>query len=180
MPSPKGVPILENLLQVDPEKPHFTFTDWSRSLGEIFCVRLCGQNLVVVNSFKAVHEVLAEKGHDFAGRPRNFRARCFTNNFRNIGFCNPCPEWRMLRRAVHKDLKMYGNGIQQLENVTTSVVREMAVEVATLGCRGSRAIDVRPLLYSATMNIMCVFLVGKRYQKTDEEFLLFQVGHLQD
>lgn len=174
MPGRDGLPVLGNLLQVDPEKPHFTFTDWAKELGDVFCVRLCGKNLVVANGFAAVHEVLVEKGPEFAGRPRSFTVKCFTNNFRNLGFCNPCPAWKMLRRAVQRDLKVFGGGLQRLENITAKITQELSEEMATVGHGGSTAFDVRPLLYSATMNIMCVFLVGVRYRKTDAEFLLFQ------
>jgi len=187
IPRPKGAPFLGNVHQISATKPHFTFTTWARELGEIYCVRMFGRNLVVLNGSASIREALIERGQELAGRPRRFRIGCITNDFRNIGFCNPSRAWWILRQTVHRELKMTGEGLQKLEDITLGIIGETKRELVELSSGGpdliegksrivggERAIDIRPALYGATMSIMCAFLVGEKYDKSGEEFLMFR------
>ena len=173
MPSLAGLPVLGNLLQIDPAKPHLSMADWSKSLGSIYCLRLFGKNLVVCNDFGSIHEALVEKGWELAGRPRTFRTGCITNQFRNIGFWNPCSDWRVLRKVVLRGLKTYGDGLHKLETITAKIIREMNMDLVPQSSTES-VVDLRPHLYSATMNVICAYMVEEHYAKTDPEFLMFQ------
>ena len=190
MPTPKGgLPFVGNLLQIDGARPHFTFTAWAAAVGDVYAVQLGpGRRMVVVSGEEAIREALVERGRALAGRPHPFRAGCITNNYRNIGFGDPCASWRRQKQLVHRDLKSYGDGLRRLEDVTSTIIERTVDEVLTesfvaAGGGGGRrmAVDFRPYLYAATLNIICTFLTGgggdddgDGYAKTDPEFQLFQ------
>ena len=125
MPGPEGVPILGNVLQMDPKRADLTMVDWAKQYGEVFKISIFGQNCVVANSMEAIREVLVKNGPAFAGRPRFYRAKIFSDNFHSLGFGNPGPTWKKLRNSVIRVLRMYDTGLQRLENITGDILNDL-------------------------------------------------------
>ncbi|KAI0088579.1 hypothetical protein BDY19DRAFT_1057246 [Irpex rosettiformis] len=56
-PGPPQLPLLGNILQI-PSKLQFThFSEWEQEYGAIYSLNLLGQNVVVVNTFKAAGDL---------------------------------------------------------------------------------------------------------------------------
>jgi len=66
LPTPKGLPVLGNMLQIDPPHFHLQMEQWCRELGPYFRVQIGKRTMMVV----ADHEVIASV---LRNRPDGFR-----------------------------------------------------------------------------------------------------------
>ena len=76
------IPIVGNVF--DMTRTHLVLTDWAKSYGDIFRFNLYGEEVVVLNSFEAIHEALVSKGSDIAGRPHMYRTEHADRNRNSI------------------------------------------------------------------------------------------------
>ncbi|KAK7060191.1 hypothetical protein VNI00_000956 [Paramarasmius palmivorus] len=68
-PSPPGLPIIGNVLDMPSEKEWLTFAQWGDTYGDICSVTVLGQTLVILNSFKAASDMLDKKSSIYSDRP---------------------------------------------------------------------------------------------------------------
>ena len=68
LPGPRGVPVLGNLLQLDPPRLHTILGGWADQYGPLFRLRLRGRDVLVVSDTELIGEVLRS-------RPEKFRRR---------------------------------------------------------------------------------------------------------
>ncbi|KAF2182543.1 hypothetical protein K469DRAFT_537259, partial [Zopfia rhizophila CBS 207.26] len=68
-PSPAPIPILCNLHQIPPQKSFLQFAKWRREYGPIVGPRLGPQNAIVLNSWRAVRDLLDRRGSVHSSRP---------------------------------------------------------------------------------------------------------------
>ncbi|KAI0299508.1 cytochrome P450 [Russula brevipes] len=69
-PGPPSRPIIGNLLDVPKHSPWVAYADTSKKYGDIFCLRVFGQVVVVLCSLPAIKGLLEERGEAYADRPR--------------------------------------------------------------------------------------------------------------
>ena len=72
LPKPPGLPVVGNTLQLDESAPHKTLTEWSVKYGPVYAMNLFGKDVVVLNSYEAIHEAAVLKANAFSGRPKSF------------------------------------------------------------------------------------------------------------
>ena len=72
LPKPPGLPILGNTFQLDDSGLHKTLSEWSVKYGPVYAMNLFGKDVVVLNSYEAIHEAAVRKGNAFSGRPKSF------------------------------------------------------------------------------------------------------------
>ncbi|KAF9260434.1 cytochrome P450 [Marasmius fiardii PR-910] len=73
-PGPKPLPIFGNILQIQGSLKHkeplwITFSDWSKRYGEVFTFSVLGSRTVVLNSHKAMLELLDQRSQNYSDRP---------------------------------------------------------------------------------------------------------------
>ncbi|KAJ7323905.1 cytochrome P450 [Mycena albidolilacea] len=69
-PGPRGLPLIGNAHQLPLERQWLTFTDWAKSYGEIVHVSAFGQPVVILNSSKAVSDLLERRSTMYSDRPQ--------------------------------------------------------------------------------------------------------------
>ena len=104
LPCPPGNIILGNALQLDLSKPHQTISEWAKTCGSIFKMRLLNQEIVVVNNLEGCIEMLVTKSEEFAGRPWIYRAD-FILPGPDIALQDICPRWNLMKRICMTSLK---------------------------------------------------------------------------
>ncbi|KAH7903962.1 hypothetical protein BJ138DRAFT_1019801 [Hygrophoropsis aurantiaca] len=67
-PGPKPLPLLGNLLDINPAKPWFTYTDWATKYGDIVYSSLLGQDYIVINSVKVAKALLEQRSSIYSDR----------------------------------------------------------------------------------------------------------------
>ncbi|KAH9976351.1 cytochrome P450 [Lactifluus volemus] len=68
-PGPPPLPIIGNLLDVPNESPWVKYADTSKKCGDVFCLRVFGQVVVVLNSLSAIKDLLETRGEIYSDRP---------------------------------------------------------------------------------------------------------------
>ncbi|KAJ7828954.1 cytochrome P450 [Mycena olivaceomarginata] len=69
-PGPRGLPLIGNAHQLPLERQWLNFTDWAKSYGEIVYVSAFGQPVVILNSSKAVSDLLERRSTMYSDRPQ--------------------------------------------------------------------------------------------------------------
>jgi len=89
-PGPKGLPILGNVLDIDMNEPHVTYTEWGKTYGLYFrstsCLtwlhayicegdivysRILGQDFVIVNSESIARILADQRSSNYSDRPHS-------------------------------------------------------------------------------------------------------------
>ncbi|KAH0973860.1 hypothetical protein GBA52_015759 [Prunus armeniaca] len=105
-PGPIGLPLVGNLLSLDPEL-HSFFAGLAQSHGPIFKLRLGNTLAVVVTSPSLARVILKDHDVTFANRDVLAAARASTYGGNDIAWSPYGPQWRMLRKVCM--LKMLSN-----------------------------------------------------------------------
>ncbi|KAF4621791.1 hypothetical protein D9613_012201 [Agrocybe pediades] len=100
-PSPRGLPIIGNVLQVPVSMPWLKFTEWAKEFGPIFSLNLVGQPVVVLNTFKVTNDLFERRSHLYSSRPRLIMAGEILTDGMFMAFSLYGPLWRRMRRAAH-------------------------------------------------------------------------------
>ena len=99
LPGPPGLPLLGNMLQLNPRTIHLTMEAWSRRYGALFRARVIGRQVVVLSDSEAISAALR-------ARPDTFRRPAITAEVSaELGgdpglFLAEGDAWRQQRRMV--------------------------------------------------------------------------------
>ncbi|OCH88086.1 cytochrome P450 [Obba rivulosa] len=100
-PGPKGWPLIGNVLDVPKSYPWTVYRDWSRKYGTIVHLRVFGQSIVVLNTAKAVSDLLEARSANYSDRVRPVMVPLMGLDW-NVAFMPYGSAWRQHRRAVHQ------------------------------------------------------------------------------
>ncbi|THU87354.1 cytochrome P450 [Dendrothele bispora CBS 962.96] len=109
-PGPRGLPILGNIFQLDPDRPWISYAKWKRIYGDLFQLNMAGQPILVLNSQKVVKDLLEKRSSIYSDRPKwlvvNELTGCMDLPLMRYGEL-----WRRMRRAseVPLGVKMTSN-----------------------------------------------------------------------
>ena len=161
LPYPKGsLPLIGNVLQIDASCSHWQQVEWSRELGPVFCMRMLSENMVVVNDYESIREVLVTKGQDYSNRPSNFlRLQLFSYNGKDIGFANSDqPFWNPTRKIIHSHIKVHAGGMARIQEVVG-----MSMDEAFDNIRKTKGqpLDARELFYNFTIKTIAILTLGR-------------------
>ncbi|KAJ7293480.1 cytochrome P450, partial [Mycena rebaudengoi] len=69
-PGPPGLAIIGNLRDIPHDRPQWqTYEDWARTYGDIVYIEVFGSSMVILNSIKAVTELLEKRSGNYSDRP---------------------------------------------------------------------------------------------------------------
>lgn len=81
VPSPKGVPVLGNALDIPRNQPWIKFTQWGKELGSLFKLNILDQTHVIISDEKVAQTLLEDRGLEYSNRPWfNFTCGLLTGN----------------------------------------------------------------------------------------------------
>ncbi|KAG1846130.1 cytochrome P450 [Suillus tomentosus] len=103
-PGPVPLPLLGNVFSVDTKAPWLTYTEWAAAYGDLFFVRLLGQEIVVINSQHVAEALLDKRSRIYSDRPYLATVEPFGWSvvFAFIGYGD---EWRLCRRLFHQTFR---------------------------------------------------------------------------
>ncbi len=169
IPGPKGLPLLQNALQLDLPRLPWILTEWGKVYGPVYKVGLMGRYAVVINGYDAIHEFLAKGGKDTAGRPDNFR---LTYLFKDTGFFQLFPNdvWKLTRKLFHQYTKQFDVGLHALEEAIASQSVEMFDKFDKAARDGSE-MDPSDIISDVALKIILVLICGDQLSDDDPTFL---------
>ncbi|KAJ7766397.1 cytochrome P450 [Mycena maculata] len=101
-PGPRTVPLFGNaLLLANGKDLHLKLTDWARSYGDIFSLRIMTMTMIVLSSPTAIKEVVDKHGWVASSRPGNYIGEiCGSGGDVNLIFAADSPRLQKIRRVV--------------------------------------------------------------------------------
>ena len=115
-PGPFPLPFIGNLHQLK-DANFLALKEFSKTYGDVVSVSLGHKRVVVVNAIEPAREALVKKAVEYAGRPQDiFTAGKITRGFKDIAFADYGPTWQALRKLAHSSLKLYGAGMEKMED----------------------------------------------------------------
>uniref|UniRef100_A0A8C7Y6J1 Cytochrome P450 2K1-like n=1 Tax=Oryzias sinensis TaxID=183150 RepID=A0A8C7Y6J1_9TELE len=164
-PGPRPLPLLGNLLQLDPRRPHKALCELSKSYGPVFTVYFGIQKVVVLAGYKTVKEALVNNAEEFGDRDITPMFQDM-NKGHGILFANG-ESWKELRRFALTTLRDFGMGKRIAEE---KILEECDYLIQGLEKHQGNPVDLnRPLNY-ATSNIISSIVYGSRFDYDDPRF----------
>ncbi|KAL4795223.1 cytochrome P450 [Aspergillus venezuelensis] len=100
-PGPKPLPFIGNLNLIPPSKAFTLFHKWTKQYGPIIGLKFGPANVVVLNNWKDVQELLEKRGTIYSSRPANYIANTLIcPNNTHILFTPYNSAWKSLRKAA--------------------------------------------------------------------------------
>ncbi|KAH7906623.1 cytochrome P450, partial [Hygrophoropsis aurantiaca] len=96
-PGPPGLPLIGNVLSLDPAEPWKTYAKWGAKYGDIFYYRIFSQEVVVINSEEIAKDLLERRSSNYSDRPF-FPVRIPFGWANHFGWMPYGSEWRLARR----------------------------------------------------------------------------------
>ncbi len=169
IPGPKGVPVLENALQLNMPRLPWILSDWAQVHGPVYKIGMMGRYAVVINGYDVIHEYLCKGGKSTAGRPDSFLASYL---FKKTGFNQPFPDdrWKLGRKIFHQFTKQFDSGLHAFEE---TIVGQSADMMATFDRAAQDALEMDPfdIIHDTALKITLLILCGDQLSGDDPTFM---------
>ncbi|QRW12783.1 cytochrome P450 family protein [Ceratobasidium sp. AG-Ba] len=99
-PGPPTAPLLGNLHIFPKTEAHFKLTEWARTYGGIYSLKLGPGTAIVLTDVAAVKELMDKRSQSTVDRPPNHMADLVAGGM-NMVLARYTEDWRTLRRAAH-------------------------------------------------------------------------------
>ncbi len=168
LPGPRGIPFLQNSLQLHFPTLHKILTKWGETYGPVYKIGMLGKYAVVINGYDAIRECLVDGGYDTAGRPEYFRV---SRLFEDTGFNQPTPDdkWRLTRKVFYKFTKQFDAGLHVLEEAIAKQAEEMFEKFNKLA-EESREADPRETVTGVSLKTIALIICGENLEDDDPLF----------
>ena len=151
------LPYFGNALHFNVAESHHILTALTNTYGPVFRIRLFKEDIVVLNDHASIHDALIMKGSDFAGRPLMYRTSHADRDKHSIVWQTYTEKLVFLRKSVLKCLRMYGAGLEKLEERCMPDIAHMCRRLAAAD---GKAFDPWNIVYDSVCSVM-LCLVGK-------------------
>ena len=166
--------LVGNYFSINPRFVHLNLTEMGKSYKDLFTIRIFGQNFVVLNSIRAINELLCSRTLECAGRPKSFLLMFATNNFKDLVFSNPDELWHQSRIIFHKffsEMKRNHNRSYFSEVVffeqwnelydTLSHHSTFNIDSSCFNTVNKKAINLKHIVYNMQLKIITTILFGE-------------------
>uniref|UniRef100_A0A4W5QL73 Cytochrome P450, family 2, subfamily X, polypeptide 9 n=1 Tax=Hucho hucho TaxID=62062 RepID=A0A4W5QL73_9TELE len=179
-PGPRPLPILGNLLQLDPVNPlkDLERVKWAIvCCGNVFSLYIGSRPAVVLNGLEVVREALVTHGWSHAC-PTHLRSVCVCMCVCRSGIvmANYGSSWRNHRRFALTTLRNFGLGKRSMEERILEEVSHICTELES---SAGGSMDPQHLFHLAASNIICSLIFGERFEY-DDPVILTLIQRLED
>ncbi|XP_008937370.1 PREDICTED: cytochrome P450 2H1-like isoform X2 [Merops nubicus] len=165
-PGPITLPIVGNILQVNPRNMPESFKEVRDCYGSVFTVKLGPQKAVVLYGYDVVKEALIDQADDFSGRGK---LPLIEKLFQGSGIVTSNGEtWKQLRRFAITTLRDFGMGKKGIEE---RIQEEAHFLVERIRNTNGQPFNPGSFLVHAVSNIICSIIFGDRFDYEDKKFL---------
>ncbi|KAL1006141.1 hypothetical protein UPYG_G00068330 [Umbra pygmaea] len=166
-PGPRPVPILGNLLQLDPVNPLKDLERLKKRYGNVFSLYFGTRPIVIMNGLEAIREALVTRTVEYAGRPNHTMVSHIFQDKGVIG-ADYGSSWREHRRFTLTTLRNFGLGKRSMEE---RILEEVSHISSVLERSAGGSMDPQHLFHLASSNIICSLIFGERFEYDDQVML---------
>ncbi|XP_040918595.1 cytochrome P450 2K1-like [Toxotes jaculatrix] len=163
-PGPRPLPLLGNLLQLDPKTPYRTLYELSKKHGPVFTVHFGIKKAVVMAGYKTIKQALVN--HDTFADKETLPIIRDLKLTHGIIFANG-DTWKEMRHFALTNLKNFGVGKRANEE---KIIEESQCLINVFKAKEGKAFDTTEPVSYAISNIICSFVYGNRFEYDDKEF----------
>ncbi|KAK3323361.1 cytochrome P450 [Cercophora scortea] len=130
LPPPDGpptLPIIGNLHQIPKTGAHRKFTEWAKTYGGIFSLKLGPSLAVVITDRRLVKELMDKKSSMYSARPPSYVSHDLITKGDHLLVMNYGASWRTFRRTMHQ---FFNEGVCDKQHIslveaeTTQMLRD--------------------------------------------------------
>jgi len=122
-PSPKGIPIIGNMLDLASDEVHVKCRDWSRQFGDdTISLNILGNTMVVLNSAKAVSDIFDKRGSNYSDRPDMPMIVDLMGWDWTFALMRYGPRWKEHRRVFHSH---FNHSVVEHQEIQLEISREL-------------------------------------------------------
>ncbi|XP_051137113.1 flavonoid 3'-monooxygenase CYP75B137-like [Andrographis paniculata] len=166
-PGPRGLPLVGNLLSLDPEL-HTYLAGLAKSYGPIYRLKLGTKTCIVITSPAVAKEVLKDHDTTFANRDVPVVAKECSYGGVDIAWSPYGPDWRMLRKVCVREMLC----AKTLDSVYALRRREIRRTINHLfsqsQSQSGSTIDVGEQIFQVVFNVVTNMLWGNTVKGEDE------------
>nr|KAI8762247.1 ATP synthase subunit alpha; mitochondrial-like cytochrome P450 1A1-like P ATP biosynthesis/Eggmasses/Reproduction [Biomphalaria glabrata] len=157
--------------ELDLNQCHVIMTEWAQRFGPVYRIKAFDEEILVLNSFDSVHDALVVKGSAFAGRPPMYRTATHQRDKHSIVWQTYTDKLTFLRKEVLKSLKMYGDGMDNLEHKCAPQIKVM---VDTITKHNGQQFDPWDVIYDAISNVMLGLTLDTTFDHSTQKFKMIK------
>ncbi|KAJ8298376.1 hypothetical protein KUTeg_024907 [Tegillarca granosa] len=162
---PIYVPILGNLVGLNPETLLGKLKEYRKQYGDVFSLKMGSKWWIVLNGYDTIHAALVKNADVFSSRPD---ITIFRNIAKRKGIVASSGKlWKEQRTFALTKLRDFGFGKRNFES---NILEEVEVLVKNLEEQKGNAFDIDDILYASISNVTCSIVFGKRFSHTDPTF----------
>ncbi|XP_050399178.1 cytochrome P450 1A1 isoform X1 [Patella vulgata] len=154
---PGKLPFIGHAWKMDMSKPHIILAKWAQMFGSIYRIQLYNNEILVLNDYKSIYEALVVNGTAVSGRPPMYRTSQDGRNRHSIVWQTYNDKLMFLRKEVLKSLKMYGQGLEQLESKCMEEIQELLKQCKLVE---NNPVDPWQIIYESVCSIMLNLVLG--------------------
>ncbi|XP_073317002.1 cytochrome P450 71A6-like [Primulina huaijiensis] len=166
-PSPRKIPIIGNLHQLD-AFPYRSLCSLSQRYGPLMLLHFGKVPVLVASSFDAAHEILKNNDLAFSNRPKSSITNKLAYGAKDVAFSPYGEYWRQMRSICVLQL-LSNKRVQSFKRVREEATSNMIDTIRRLGC-SSCPVNLSDLLASLTNGVICRAAFGKKYDKEGEGY----------
>ena len=160
-PSPLSLPIIGHFHLLK-QPIHRTLEALSQKYGPVFSLKFGSRLAIIVSSPSGVEECLLKKDIVFANRPHVLSGRILNYNDTTMGTADYGDHWRNLRRISAIEI-FSSTRLNAFLGMRKDEVKLLLSRLHRVSIHGFSKVELRPLLFDLTSNIMMRMIAGKRY-----------------
>ncbi|KAG8183294.1 hypothetical protein JTE90_025994 [Oedothorax gibbosus] len=166
-PGPRGIPYFGYYPFLSP-KPYLDFARLAERYGDVFSFRTAGGTLfVVLNSIKAIKEVLVNRSEEFIGRPLESNLLEWLSDGLGVTQEEGAP-WKEHRRFFLQTVKSFGFGKQEIEVTIQDLIRTMLADLRKTD--GHQKVDLTLHVGHVVNSTIMQIMFGKKLDKNGDVF----------
>ncbi|XP_035699524.1 cytochrome P450 2C15-like [Branchiostoma floridae] len=166
-PGPRGWPVVGNMFSLTSETRCLTVTEWAKTYGPVYQMRVGRQRVVVLNGYDVIYEALVKRAEDFSTRQFGPTTRIINPQQLGIIQAPFGTPWKEHRKFTLMSLREFGFGKRSLEGKILEESVALQTEIMKIG---NGPFDIGRMIQNAVTNVICSIVFGSRWEYNDEKF----------
>ncbi|KAK4487637.1 hypothetical protein RD792_005710 [Penstemon davidsonii] len=163
-PGPRGLPIIENMLQYDSSNVHICLSKLSKKYGPIMYMKLASAPMIVISSASLAKEALKDNDLAFSSRPYTSGLSKISYNNLDIIFSPYNDYWRDMRKMIVRRL-FTKEQVNTFRHAREDEVSHMIKDISQQA-KSNQVVNISKVAMSFASNITSRVTLGKRFDET--------------